>query len=500
MQLITRCHLKIFLFASCVAASLVLVGCKSTGDVLGMFSGGSDSGSQSQDTQGKFIDSVKSDLNINNDSRNPKQQLALWQQDIGYVRYGNKTIANIPLLQNYVNDVLVRLHGGLRGKPTQVKIFITPQKNFEAYTLEHGAIFVSLGTLLALKNEDELAALLAHEYAHVLLSHHAKDTFELLTRYGMRYANVYLQASAESGREQKTQMRTLQIANWVSDKALFPNWNKGQENDADILAVDLVIQAGYNADAVIAMLKKVELTVLEKKEFIEQNPVKVSKKAKENSKLNVDLDVLAANAVGNLEQQLDRDYESAKVRQKQVRSYIKREYKKRARPSYLTRSYQAKFTQRETSARVKQYTSAHKAEQTLLDKQDLNQAARLGARSIGGSIGEDPYTRMLMYNIRNAQAYTDKAQINLNKAYATNGAPMYTYELLVKQHMEKKQFDQARILLEEMDAVFIKPDEILPNLITARKRSGKSTFSYLMRCLTSGDMELIKQCNQASGK
>ena len=41
--------------------------------------------------------------------------------------------------------------------------------------------------------------------------------------------------------------------------------------------------------------------------------------------------------------------------------------------------------------------------------------------------------------------------------------------------MTSNQFDQASLLLEEMDSVFLRPDEILPNLIVARNRSGKST-------------------------
>jgi len=285
----------------------------------------------------------------------------------------------------------------------------------------------------------------------------------------------------------------------VTDKALFPNWNKGQENDADILAVDLIVQSNYNADAMTAMLKKVELTVLEKKAFVSQNPVKVTKTAKDQSKLNIDLDVLAANAVGSLEHQLDRDYEAAKVRQKRVRDYLKQEYKNRPRPEYRSAVYLAHFQKQATKPRVSQYLSAHKAEQALLlDKQGLNKAAPLCQRALGGSLGEDPYARMLMYYIRNSQKHADKAQINLDKAYATGGAPMYTYELLVEQHMQRKQFEQAKVLLEEMDAEFGQPAEILPNMISVQKQLGNFTSMYLLRCLASGDVELIKQCNLAS--
>lgn len=488
-----------YLLVGCVIASLTLSGCKSTGDILSAFSGDSSSENRSEGTQGKFIDAVLSDLNVDDGSLSSAEQQAAWQKDVAYIRYGNKTVANLPELQAYVNKVLTGLRNSLPGKPVAATVYITPQKDFEAYTLENGAIFISLGTLLSLDNEDELAALLAHEYSHVLLDHHSKDTFEILTQYGMRYANIYLQASAGSGKSQKKRMRTLKIANWVTDKALFPNWNKGQENDADILAVDLVIQSGYNADGMTAMLKKVEATLVEKKAFIAQNPVMVTETAKAQSKLNVDLDVLAANAVGSLEHELDRDYESAKVRKKRVRDYLKREYRKRPRPGYQTDVYLAQFQGRSTRPMVDQYLSAHKAEQTLLlDNKGLDKAAQIGKHAIGGSLGEDPYIRMFMYYIRNSQQYADKAQINLQKAYSTGRAPMVTYELLVKQYIQGKQFEQARRLLEEMDVEFDKPNEILPNMIVVQKQSGNTTSMYLLRCLASGDVELIKQCNLAS--
>jgi len=486
-----------YLLIFCVIASFALTGCNGMGDILD-FSGSSSSGNRSQDTKGKFIDSVKGDLK-SDDGSNSAQRQAAWKKDVGYIRYGNKTVARLPQLQTYMNEVLASLRKSLPGKPATATVYITPQKDFEAYTLEHGAIFVSLGTLLSLESEDELAALIAHEYAHVLLNHHSKDTFEVMTRYGMRYANIYLQSRANSGQSQEKQMKTLKIANWVTDKALFPNWNKGQENDADILAVDLLVRSGYNADAMTAMLKKVEMTVLEKKDFVSKNPVKVTKTAKQQSKLNIDLDTLAANAVGSLENQLDRDYETAKVRQKRVRDYLKKEYKKRPRPGYQTSAYRTRFQGRDTKSRVDQYLSAHQAEQALmLDNQGLIRAAPLGAKAIGGSLGEDPYTRMLMYYIRNSQKLADKAQINLEKAYATGGAPMYTYELLLEQKMQRKQFKQAKTLLEEVEDEFDEPAEMLPNMIIVQKQLGNSTSMYLLRCLASGDVELVKQCNQAS--
>ena len=40
--------------------------------------------------------------------------------------------------------------------------------------------------------------------------------------------------------------------------------------------------------------------------------------------------------------------------------------------------------------------------------------------------------------------------------------------------------------------------EMLSNMISVQKQLGKFTSMYLLRCLASGDVELIKQCNLAS--
>ena len=482
----------------CVVAGLTLSGCQGTGGKTG-FPNVFKVQKSSDDVPGKYIDAVATDRGDTGEQPGLAEQQALWDKDVGYLRYGNKTVARLPELQVYVANVLGKLQSSWPATPVAATVYITPQRDFEAYTLENGAIFVSLGALQLLENEDELAALLAHEYAHMLLNHHAKDTFAILTRYGLRYGNIYLQSTADSSKALEKRMSTLQIANWVTDKALFPNWNKGQENDADILAVDLTVKSAYNADAMISMLKKVEMTTLEKKEFVGQNPVKVTQTAKDQSKLDIDLDVLAANAVGSLENQLDRDYESAKDRQNRVRNYLKREYKDRPRPEYRTSVYVVQFQKQPTKARVSQYVSAHKAEQALLkDKQGLDKAASLCASALGGSLGDDPYTRMLMHYIRNAQKLGIKAKTNLDKAYASGGAPMYTYELLVNQHMQLKQYKEAQVLLEQMDVEFDQPAEILPNMIKVQKQLGKLTMQYTLRCLASGDVELIKQCNAAS--
>ena len=116
--------------ACCLAASLALSGCKEIHD-MNVFSSGSGEGGRSDKVQGKFIDSVRSDLKtVSNVS--PADQQEAWDRDVGYVRYGNKTVANLPELQQYLGQVLATLGNELPGGTAGIKIYITPQQDFEA--------------------------------------------------------------------------------------------------------------------------------------------------------------------------------------------------------------------------------------------------------------------------------------------------------------------------------------------------------------------------------
>ena len=54
---------------------------------------------------------------------------------------------------------------------------MTPHDSTEAGAFADGGIIVTFGFRRNFKNEDEVAALLAHELSHLLLNHHASDSF-----------------------------------------------------------------------------------------------------------------------------------------------------------------------------------------------------------------------------------------------------------------------------------------------------------------------------------
>ena len=483
---------------------LVLGGCETTSvkdgwdsitDSVGGYLPGSD---RTKNLEGRLIDKVENKAAATKPLPDADELARSFREDINYMRYGNRTVADLPELESYLNSVLETLRNSWQGQQVPVTVRIMPSPGFAAYTLEHGTIFISIGALVSMKNEDQLAALLGHEYAHRLLKHHVKDTLMQTSDFAMRSANLYVSNSQTVDVQSQTQK--LKIASWVSDRALFPSWNRGQENEADFLGVDLLVRSGYSADAMVSMLKMVSDSVDQQIDYIRKNKILEGDEIQQPSGMLtdfLDLNALVAEGATQLDSELSRDYETIKERNTNVRDYLRREYADRERKAMKTGSYQSALGRKATRVNLAQYESAFNALSLMGKNASMKQVASAGSRAVSGSLSGDPYTRMVMYRIHIAQGRKNDAITDLEKAYRSGGAPMETYQLLADNAMGKGELQNAMKYYQEIDSSFDKPVDILPDMIKINKRLGNSTISYELRCFASVDSALINLCNQA---
>ena len=83
-----------------------------------------------------------------------------------------------PGLEAALDQVLQELRRVAGPEAPRARIHVTPDPSFQAYATEDGSIFVSAGMLQSLESRDDLAALLGHEYAHVLRGHTGRTALE----------------------------------------------------------------------------------------------------------------------------------------------------------------------------------------------------------------------------------------------------------------------------------------------------------------------------------
>jgi predicted Zn-dependent protease len=166
---------------------------------------------------------------------------AAWIGDVADVaaRHG---LVRAPALESYLASLLRRI-AAAAGRNDAPALILSAAPGLDAYATANGSIVVSLAWIVSVESEDEMVALLSHEYAHMALAHHGSD------RVGQaaRWANVLFQATGSA--------RTGTSAGWGDLSVLgitrigLPGWQRGQEQEADAFALEVGTKLGYSPAA-----------------------------------------------------------------------------------------------------------------------------------------------------------------------------------------------------------------------------------------------------------
>ena len=169
------------------------------------------------------------------------------QQD---VQVGRQAAAQaerqMPILRDaqvtsYVNAIVRRLAAQAPGPdfPYQAKVVNSAEIN--AFALPGGYVYVNRGLISAVRNEAELAGVLAHEMAHVAERH---GTEQATKAYGAQ-AGVGLLAQLLGGRDRRLGLPE-QIIGSLGVNAAFMKFSRDAEHEADRVGAQIMARAGYD--------------------------------------------------------------------------------------------------------------------------------------------------------------------------------------------------------------------------------------------------------------
>jgi predicted Zn-dependent protease len=130
------------------------------------------------------------------------------------------------ILEQHINGIVAQLTGIQPGTAPPYRIRIINSGELNAFSLSDGTVYMSLGIFGLIDNDAQLAMLLAHEIAHVNLDHHRLFRHELHRKTA---------ASFWGG----STPYNLRVA--------LSGFSKSQEFQADSIALQTVIERGYNA-------------------------------------------------------------------------------------------------------------------------------------------------------------------------------------------------------------------------------------------------------------
>ena len=141
-----------------------------------------------------------------------------------------------------------------------VMILDSPELN--AFSTPGGHIFITRGLIGIVSSEDMLAAVIAHEMAHIQLRHGIKEIeherfMDNLSQERNRAANIAEQEATGKVTEAQTRIFTVSV-NEIIQTLFARGYSQTQEFEADALALTLLASSGYAPGSLVELLKMLE--------------------------------------------------------------------------------------------------------------------------------------------------------------------------------------------------------------------------------------------------
>ncbi len=178
----------------------------------------------------------------------PEQELG-W--GLGYAQQlsaSGVAVLNDEAITSYVKTMCAELVAHAKQFPTNYEVFVLDSATVNAMTTP-GYIFVYRGILNAVKTDDELAGVLAHEIGHSVAHHVAKAQ----TKQALDQQQV-AQLKASNSKFSQFLAKMLESGNPLGQLS----FSRENEAQADRLGVHIAYDSGYSPDGLVGMFRTFE--------------------------------------------------------------------------------------------------------------------------------------------------------------------------------------------------------------------------------------------------
>jgi len=394
------------------------------------------------------------------------------------LRMKDQTVLRLKDTEKWLNTRLSRLLKVIPEYTQTPRVYITPSASFIGQTYKDGGIFIPVGVLVQIQNEEEIDAMLAHELSHLLLKHHVN---EQIKKVGGR--------AAEKGSLLKGDGK-LFMGIAVFKDTLFGHWGHKNESDADLLAVDLLVAAEINPRALLYVLKKVRKYETETATVVQVQTASLdtSKKRQDDQILSSDIwekGSVWANKILGVKN-------GTQKRATKIKEYLREQYPNNPRTGF-TESKLSKNTH------LKAVFESESNISPLLRDNKLGEASKYGLASISGPLTSNAHTRFVMWQIRSLQGQKKNASTNLDIAFKSKDAPFYIYHTFLRSNDSVNNKENVLSVLKLINAEFGHPDSFIHEEIHYLAKYGKNDEAkkLVLRCAGLGDMTMYDLCTKA---
>jgi Zn-dependent protease with chaperone function len=168
----------------------------------------------------------------------------------GVLQNSGFRMVNDPALAGRVQGIFAKLATTSRVRGQRVDLMLLDDTMWNAFACPGGPIFLTSGIVRDMENDDQIAAVMGHELAHVVLRHSEGRISQLLAMQ----AGLELLANATRNRSAGAQIASLGAQ--FGAQILSLKFSRDNEHEADLLGVQLAAEAGYRPTEAATIWKR----------------------------------------------------------------------------------------------------------------------------------------------------------------------------------------------------------------------------------------------------
>lgn len=408
----------------------------------------------------------------------------------------------VPGFTTYANGVLERLKAASPVEKVPGQVIVVANDQMDAGSTADGNIYISSGYVRELKNEDQLAALLAHELSHVLLRHHDSNAlsrvqkqFATLAGLGMGVRNAVDKATggAASNALSLGQMKILQqmeLLISVTDTALSPAWGRRQEAEADRLGMDLMVKAGYSyQDGFLPWLEAVakwDADQDQQKAAMLQTQQASVQALMSGGKFDESIKKGIGIALNDIKGQLSASHDGGGKRLGDMDAYYIKAYNEKVPQVVVTsQSFEKARNEPDVKFILAGYSKVFEA-RSLVNKQNYVQGQALLKPLVGAGskISDHALPNQLMFEVLRGLGRSKEAEVFLVKSLKSNNSVWSVYDSAATYYKDQGKTEEVAKVGQDAFQKFSGAPSAYPRLIALYKRNGltKNMNSVVSEC------------------
>lgn len=436
-------------------------------------------------------------------------------------------------IDDYLQRIAKKLLVGFEGNTPKYAISAVFSPYLQAHAAEDNNISFSSQWFVEdhIKSEDQVAAIIAHELAHLILNH-VKDYSEregsvesirkasgvgttLIALSGLQavergndYDIKYRNYDETLNNIQNHLIRSGVIAE-LKQSVIDPMYTRDSEQQADFLAVDLLHKAGYSRFALIDVLKvlkrfrqvaKKETKYLEyvlKKENQQLLSLLKSRAASDDAAQAALTNMLIDKTVSGLQAGLlewmggfKMEHMDPDTRIESIKAYVSRHYRKSKRVKYSYKSL-SKIKKR---SRIASLVEGHQ----MAKEAEISNNSRRGSDAINGVAGRSAYPWYVMGLLSEGQRSYKKSSWFYNKSIAYGNDNIDAHLGLIRSYINQGDHRRANQKISAAEEIFNDAGPFYEQkLRVAVLRKDREMFdSHMAECIQHPKEEFHRVCEK----